>query len=79
MRRSIRRSDPGFNPDVYECVIFLNGIEIDDVITADEEQGFLERYCTDEHGDYIPIGNELKTEIRHGIVRILYREDLITD
>lgn len=51
-------------------MVFLDGIERDKVLEADEERRFLRRYKTDELGNVIVQGNELVTEVLHGDVRI---------
>lgn len=74
MRASIIQSDPGYigaeNVGRYRAT--LNGQPVERVITADEEAGFIERYC---YRDGRPVIDEqhasIKTEIVRGEVRII--------
>ena len=55
--------------------IFLNGVERDLVIEADEENRFIIRYAADALGKTIPKGDSLKTERLVGDVRIVWEKD----
>lgn len=62
----IKAGGPGSN----KARVFLDGVERNLVIEADEEGRFIVRYCTDEHGKTIRGTDALKTERLVGDVRI---------
>ena len=71
MNLSLDKNDPAYSPGVIaKC--YLNGVQVDRVITAYEDLGFLVRYQADENGR-IKL-NESRTEALretlHGDVRI---------
>lgn len=41
MRISIREQDPGFTPDAKTARVLVDGINVPEFITADEESGFV--------------------------------------
>lgn len=53
------------------CKVFLDGVEVDRVFTADEERG--EVICADLGPDNRPfiVGDEVATRTLHGKVRIV--------
>ena len=76
MRVSIYPTDPGFANfrGFGRHRVFLNGIEAQDVVTADEELGEVLRLARDEHGSLITDGDELIHEIVRGKVEIVTDE-----
>ncbi len=39
MRISVKNSDPGYFEGSYRCSVYLDGVKLDDCVTADEEEG----------------------------------------
>lgn len=74
MRISINDSDPGFVPWIFVSGVrvWLDGVEITKVITADEEARSVERFATDEQGRcYLnEARDEAVRETLRGTVRI---------
>lgn len=72
MRASVDSTDPGYNPAYFGAKVFLDGVEISRVITADEDKRFVLAYRADENGDVIltPDRQDVQTEMRYGAVRI---------
>ena len=80
MRISVTKGDPGYigsisetlNDPIRKARITLDGAPIRHVITADEEEGFVEVLMHDENGRYLADGNGgTATEIKRGTVRII--------
>jgi hypothetical protein len=77
MRVSVYRDDPGLAKfrTHQPCKAYLNGVEMHNVVMADEEQGVLERYQTDDRGNLVIRGSghesSLITETLQGLVRIV--------
>lgn len=74
MRISVNTNDPGnanFN-QIGLVKVFLDGKEVENVITADEEQGFVIRVWLDENGkEFIDKATgTLQLENLHGVVTI---------
>lgn len=80
MRISIDASDRG--SDLWSrvrdagCHIFLDGKELRDVITADEEDGYILKYKEDDVGNLVSVGNEWQVEELRGDVRIVVGSQL---
>jgi len=81
MRLSMDKSDPGFNPRLARKALpYLDGKYVDYVITADEDQGLLVRYKTqdDSHrGDRLVRtldGNGIETEVLFGKVSLRFKD-----
>ena len=71
MRASVDKNDPGYSPEASEFKAYLDGVYVSNVITADEEQNYLIRYCTDEDGALILDGfGEYLTEKHIGNISI---------
>lgn len=73
MRLSIIENDKGYNATAYLSKVLLNGIELNNCITADEDEGYCLVYKTDDNGKTIPnvANNKLLTEVLHGHVEIV--------
>lgn len=77
MRRSGDPSDPGYvDPQQGARIfVFLDGVELRDVITADDEEGMIVQAKRDDKGllvfDYE--AGEVVTQTRHGAVRFEVR------
>ncbi len=72
MRLSMDESDPGYNPYIaIRAKTYLNGIEFNDCITADEELGEVIAFARDGAGLMIGPDDKPVTEIRRGTVKIL--------
>lgn len=54
--------------------VYLNNVELDSVILADEEEGYLIQYAKDEHGKLVTKNGEIQTQRRTGIVRLTWPE-----
>lgn len=82
MRSSVDRSDPGFANFLRhggfkrKWHIFVDGRIIPRVVTADEEQGYVEIYKQDQDGQYVLDGDQIKRERIYGHVKILHDEQL---
>ena len=72
MRLSVHKDDPGYVPTLLPAKVFLDGVELRGVSTADEERRLVEQAAFDEDGRYQL--NEARTAVRsvvrHGHVRI---------
>jgi len=76
---SVYSDDPGYKNLIFgKWKTFVNGRFINNVVIADEEEGFVVFYATDESGRFLL--NEAKTEIIkhtiHGKVEILEASQL---
>jgi hypothetical protein len=58
------------------AIITLDGVKVDYCIVADDEAGYVERFVSDENGNVIAEGDEMKTERLTGKVRIIDPEAL---
>ncbi len=70
MRLSILDHDPDYSPDAVLYRVYLDGEEIQGVVTADEEKGYVVRYITDEEGNVQLNGDEFDFETVFGEVRL---------
>lgn len=76
-RISCEPEDSGFGlfsqtlSDGTKVLVFLDGVEVDKVITADPGRGEIERFVTDDKGDYVrnAKGDEVLRETLQGAVR----------
>ena len=71
MRVSIKKNDSCYVQDTSTYTIFFNRKVHQYVITADEEEGYIEAYCLDDGGNVIVIDGRAKTEKLLGRVKIL--------
>lgn len=74
MRISADKTDPGYSPDYRHFKPMLDGVEVMNCITADEEDGMVLAYVLDARGK--PQGDpgnpgRVMTEIRRGVVTIV--------
>lgn len=74
MRKSVIRNDPGYDPNVDKYKVFLNGRELFDCHTADEEKGEALVYKIDDKGNIVRHGNIIEEEILYGEVKIIASE-----
>lgn len=79
MRMSTDKDDAGYEEwrraaaDSYgRILVMLDGIEIKDVVLADEEAGLAVIFARDEKGDFIIDGDHIRREERHGVVQIVF-------
>lgn len=72
MRYSSRKDDAGYAGYLSDgpLRVFFEGAEVTGVVMADEEARMIEQVCFDELGSLILKGNEVKTAIRYGHVRV---------
>jgi hypothetical protein len=72
MRLSAKKGDPGYTRSTYGATVLLDGKEIKDVLTADEEAGYVVVYLRNSEGHFML--NDTRTEIvsksLHGSVQI---------
>jgi len=54
-------------PPAYGAKVFLDGESVRECVMADDEEGIVEAYITDEYGR---VGYPARTRIKHGAVRI---------
>ncbi len=76
MRVSMDEKDSGFKTWVklrdIGVYVFLDGDEVQDVITADDDLGYILKYTSDDAGDPVVIdGNEWAVEELAGAVEIV--------
>lgn len=73
MRISVNSSDPGYRPWAMFCKVYLNGEEVKNFVTADEEKGVVHCYTVDKDGRFqfeFCYEHNIKTEKKYGIVKI---------
>jgi len=59
MRISCDKLDPSYKRDTTWVMVYLDGKLQSNVITADEEQGFITKYEQNELGEYLIEGDDL--------------------
>lgn len=72
MRLSVDPNDRGFAPAAIGARVFLDGVEVQDVVTADEELGEVIVLERNEAGEFfldLEL-DEAKRATRNGVVRI---------
>lgn len=76
MRLSVDCKDPGYSPWAFRARVFVNGIERNNVVTADEEQRMALCRVIDENGNTVrdAFTFEVRTEIISGDVAIVLPE-----
>lgn len=67
MRLSADRNDPGFNPRYAKAKVFLDGVELDNCVTADEDL----RACVVL--DLEATGTQPRLKVIVGDVRIVFQ------
>lgn len=67
MRLSVRKDDPGYSPKAFGARVFVNGTEITNCFTADEESGEAFVYVVDDHGRHV--WNPLHTGLEETVIR----------
>ena len=67
MRKSVIQGDPGYDPDAWRYRVFLDGVEIFNCHTADDDKGIV--YCY-QHCDISESCSGVKTVKRLGVVRL---------
>lgn len=72
MRISVRNSDPGYFEGSYRCTVFLDGVKLDDCVTADEQEGLALCYDMEAARPGEPVPPLME---RRGKVRIETRDD----
>lgn len=70
MRISAESSDPGYVNYRGPCRVFLDDVELKDVMAVDIEEGYAEVCLRDRSGNAIAWGGEIFTERKFGVVRI---------
>lgn len=72
MRLSVVLGDPGYQPQHISgrARVTLNGQELRECITADEEEGMALVYRRDANNRLVSVCGELVTETLRGVVRI---------
>ena len=73
MRISTNPSDISFSPLAHAAFVELDGLEVMQCITADEEEGIVICICL----PYEKEGDELKTYTRHGVVKITFPNETL--
>lgn len=71
MRISIIEGDPGYSPEALRggTKVLLDGVELDDCVTADEELGEVRVYTG------FDIMSRPRTEVRRGVVKVVIGAD----
>lgn len=76
MRVSTDKDDPGYGPDIFRVKVWLDDVPQKACVTADEEQGYIERCMSGPDGKYFTEdGMNIAIERLYGKVRIK-REDV---
>lgn len=82
MRLSADQDDPGFYPwcvlrnrDGYPSV-WVDGVEVHDVITVDDDVGLVVRYRRDAKGHFVLDGEDIAREELRGDVLIQIKTDV---
>jgi hypothetical protein len=71
MRISVKKDDPGYDPvNSRYAKVYLDGVEQKHCVTADEEEGYIIRYVTDDNGELTIEGDYIKEEKVAGKVKI---------
>ncbi|MBX3546889.1 hypothetical protein [Chelatococcus sp.] len=73
MRISCLKADPGYHGYVPSVEVWLDGVKLSHVFTADDETGEVLRCVIDAHGHVIPdaTGTRARTEVIRGKVEFL--------
>ena len=77
MRVSVDKSDPGFLmyadllTDGYRVIVKLNGVEVKDIITADEKEGFVVLPRRSPEGRLVVYGDSYVYDRHKGDVKII--------
>lgn len=71
MRMSVRHGDPGMCKEAFRARVFLDGAELSNCFTADEEKREAHCYASDASGKLIVDGDCIKEEIKRGRVEIV--------
>ena len=73
MRISVKKEDLGYRPDAFSVRVKLDGEEIKDCFTADEELGEAHCVARNDKGElYVgKSGNELAKVVKRGKVKII--------
>lgn len=77
MRVSVDKDDKGYSPYAHHVIdkVYLNGVELTHIVTADDEAGLVVFYCTDDEGKYLLDDDEkLVTGTLTGDVEIVFKE-----
>jgi hypothetical protein len=73
MRLSVDSGDAGYAAYMHGgrgALVFLDGVKLNYVLTADEEMGLAVVHKTDEAGNIVHCGGVIQRETLHGAVRI---------
>ena len=72
MRLTVLDGDPGrkINPGVERYTVYLDGVEVKNVYTADDEKGEVISGVLDERGYLATENGEVKRQTLYGSVRI---------
>lgn len=75
MRLTVLDDDPGrkINPSVERYTVYLDGVEVKHVYTADDEKGEVIAAVHDERGYVVAVGGEVKRQTLYGAVIIQRR------
>lgn len=72
MRKSVKKDDPGYDPQAYKYSVYFNGRLLHDCFTADEERGEAFVYERDGSGRlYYDDTGQLAFERKCGRVNII--------
>jgi hypothetical protein len=80
MRISVDKNDPGYYVNAHEIVyeVHVDGVSIENVITADERKNEVTVYTTDENGKLVldETGESYAMHSLFGVVKIKFRKGL---
>lgn len=71
MRLSVYKGDPGYRPDVFDlgAIVTVDGVEVKECFTADEELGEAHCYRTPLEVDYST--GDIVSVVKRGVVKII--------
>jgi hypothetical protein len=71
MRISVEKGDSGYTKDVRGVLVFVDGVEVKNCLTADEELDFVVVLLTASDGQPVIAGDRFQTEVKRGRVAIV--------
>jgi len=75
MRISTEPGDIGYTQTSYKWDVSLDGKQIRDCVTADEEQGLVVVLVRDEDGQLAIEDDKIKTRVKRGMVHLTERKE----
>ena len=70
MRMSVIKNDPGYHPKAYKYQPYLDGVKLEQCVTADDIEGWADVKMSDADGCMVIKNDELVTERLYGKVEL---------